>query len=265
VRIEPVAKEAERFRVIVGDNGPGIVAEQIDNVFARLLYGSKFHRLRQSRGQQGIGISAAGMYGQMTTGAPTIIKTRIGKKHPGPGRRAAHRHGQERADQAAAAARVRMGPRARHRGHDRARGRVPQGQGSVDEYLAQVAIANPHVQLLLAAGPREERAAHRLRARHQAAARAAKEIQPHPHGVELGFLMKMMKDTDSTRLGAFLHADFSRVSRASRRRSARRRSSTPPRASSRSGTRRPRRSTRRSTRPSSWRRPRTASRPSART
>jgi hypothetical protein len=53
----------------VEDNGPGIVKEQIPKIFAKLLYGSKFHRLRQSRGQQGIGISAAGMYGQLTTGA----------------------------------------------------------------------------------------------------------------------------------------------------------------------------------------------------
>src|SRR5580658_2492666 len=59
-----------RFRVIVQDNGPGIVKPQIPKIFAKLLYGSKFHRLKQSRGQQGIGISAAGLYGQLTTGKP---------------------------------------------------------------------------------------------------------------------------------------------------------------------------------------------------
>ncbi|HEY5312795.1 MAG TPA: ATP-binding protein, partial [Pirellulales bacterium] len=47
-----------RFQVGVQDNGPGIVKEQIPNIFGKLLYGSKFHRLRMSRGQQGIGISA---------------------------------------------------------------------------------------------------------------------------------------------------------------------------------------------------------------
>src|SRR5499427_1156790 len=60
--------QATRFRVTVTDNGPGIVREQIPKIFAKLLYGSKFHRLRMSRGQQGIGISAAGMYAQLTTG-----------------------------------------------------------------------------------------------------------------------------------------------------------------------------------------------------
>jgi len=70
------ASQASRFRITVTDNGPGIVRQQIPRVFAKLLYGSKFHRLRQSRGQQGIGISAAGMYGQLTTGKPVQIISR---------------------------------------------------------------------------------------------------------------------------------------------------------------------------------------------
>src|SRR4030095_3382311 len=51
------AHRGTRFRVTVSDNGPGIVRHQIPPIFAKLLYGSKFHRLRMSRGQQGIGIS----------------------------------------------------------------------------------------------------------------------------------------------------------------------------------------------------------------
>ena len=69
----PAASQATRFRVTVADNGPGIVRQQIPPIFAKLLYGSKFHRLRMSRGQQGIGISAAGMYAQLTTGKGGVI------------------------------------------------------------------------------------------------------------------------------------------------------------------------------------------------
>src|SRR3982751_1647448 len=69
-----------RFRVAVEDNGPGIVKAQIPKIFAKLLYGSKFHRLKQSRGQQGIGISAAGLYGQLTTGKPIRVTSRVGKR-----------------------------------------------------------------------------------------------------------------------------------------------------------------------------------------
>src|SRR5882757_9434090 len=74
----PAPSQATRFRVTVMDDGPGIVREQIPPIFAKLLYGSKFHRLRMSRGQQGIGISAAGMYAQLTTGKPVQITSRTG-------------------------------------------------------------------------------------------------------------------------------------------------------------------------------------------
>src|SRR5438105_15587216 len=78
----PPPSQASRFRITVTDYGPGIVRQQIPRIFAKLLYGSKFHRLRMSRGQQGIGISAAGMYGQMTTGKSVQITSRIGPKAP---------------------------------------------------------------------------------------------------------------------------------------------------------------------------------------
>src|SRR5438874_3703695 len=76
----PPASQATRFRVTVTDNGPGIVRQQIPPIFAKLLYGSKFHRLRMSRGQQGIGISAAGIFAQLTTGKPVQIISRTGAR-----------------------------------------------------------------------------------------------------------------------------------------------------------------------------------------
>src|SRR5512134_2845172 len=78
----PPASQATRFRVTATDNGPGIVRHQIPPIFAKLLYGSKFHRLRMSRGQQGIGISAAGMYAQLTTGKPVQIISRTSARSP---------------------------------------------------------------------------------------------------------------------------------------------------------------------------------------
>ena len=57
----------DELSIAIEDNGPGIVEENVPNVFGRLLYGSRFGSGKQSRGQQGIGISAAIMYGQLTT------------------------------------------------------------------------------------------------------------------------------------------------------------------------------------------------------
>ena len=72
------------FASLVRDNGPGIVKQQIPNVFGKLLYGSKFHRLKMSRGQQGIGISAAGMYGLLTTGKSIKHRVADGGQEAGP-------------------------------------------------------------------------------------------------------------------------------------------------------------------------------------
>src|SRR3989337_200706 len=68
--------DKDEFVVIVEDNGPGIVKKEVANVFGRLLYGSRFFARRQSRGQQGLGISGAVMYGQLTTGKPTRSRSK---------------------------------------------------------------------------------------------------------------------------------------------------------------------------------------------
>ncbi len=81
-----------RFKVGVQDNGPGILKKQIPLIFGKLLYGSKFHRLRMSRGQQGIGISAAGMYGVLTTGKPVKIISKVSPAQAGPLLRNQDRH-----------------------------------------------------------------------------------------------------------------------------------------------------------------------------
>ena len=73
IHVKLLQKDESRFKLTVRDNGPGIVRAQIESIFGKLLYGSKFHRMKMSRGQQGIGISAAGMYGLMTTGKPVHI------------------------------------------------------------------------------------------------------------------------------------------------------------------------------------------------
>jgi hypothetical protein len=80
VQIDQLAED--RVRVICTDNGPGIVAKNVPMVFGKLLFGSKFHRLKMSRGQQGIGVSAAGMYGLLTTGHPVRVISRTSARGP---------------------------------------------------------------------------------------------------------------------------------------------------------------------------------------
>ncbi|MDD5556055.1 MAG: DNA topoisomerase VI subunit B [bacterium] len=197
----------DRFRVAVEDNGPGIVKAQVPKVFGKLLYGSKFHTLKQARGQQGIGISAAGMYGQLTTGQPVRITSRIGPRKP------AHYFEIRIDTQKNAPEIIRDEETAWDSPHGtrveiELEGKYQKGRQSVESYLEQVSLANPHVRILYR-DPEGEgvvlpRAANVL-------PREPREIKPHPYGVELGVLMQMLKTTGARHLKSFLTRDFSRV------------------------------------------------------
>jgi len=206
----PPASQATRFRVTVIDNGPGIVRHQIPPIFAKLLYGSKFHRLRMSRGQQGIGISAAGMYAQLTTGKPVQITSRTGA-------RAAAHYFEVQIDTKKNEPRI-FESKKIDWDHQRGtqvtleiEGRYQKGRASVDEFLEQVAIANPHVKLVYRTPEGETREYPRT---IDELPPQPKEIKPHPYGIEFGILLRMLHDTRSHWLSGFLSGDFSRVSPA---------------------------------------------------
>ena len=198
----------DRYVMRVEDNGPGIVKSQIPNIFGKLLYGSKFHRLKMSRGQQGMGISAASMYGQLTTGKPTRIVSRTGPRSP------AHQYEIQINT-------TRNKPeivREEDVEWDSPRGTVVEiemearylrGRQSVDEYLRQTALANPHLHLTYAA-PDGRRTSYENSA--SALPPEPAEVRPHPHGIELGVLMKMLQSTPHRSLQGFLTREFCRVS-----------------------------------------------------
>ncbi len=207
IRVEQLTEK--NYRVSVTDNGPGIVKQQIPNIFGRLLYGSKFHRLKMSRGQQGIGISAAGMYGLLTTGRPVRITSRTSKR--------AKVHYYELKidtkknrptiitdeiiawDEMAHGTKVEIELEASYK----------RGRRSVDEYLRQTAIANSHVKIrFVAPDGREEQYDSTTRTIPP----VPREIKPHPHGVELGVLIKMIHDTGAKTIQQFLTSEFSCVS-----------------------------------------------------
>ena len=204
----PQASQATRFRVTVVDYGPGIVREQIPRIFAKLLYGSKFHRLRMSRGQQGIGISAAGMYGQLTTGKPVQIISRTGEHAP------AH-YFEVQINTKTNEPRILEKKQIEwenHRGTQvmiELEGRYQKGRASIDEYLEQTAIANPHAKITYLTPEGETRVYPRT---YNELPTPPREIKPHPYGIEFGILLKMLHDTKSHWLSGFLSSDFSRVS-----------------------------------------------------
>ncbi len=209
IRIAIRQVEEERFRVSVEDNGPGIVKAQIPKIFGKLLYGSKFHTLKQARGQQGIGISAAGMYGLLTTGKSIVITSRTGAGKP------AHYYEiqidtRKNTPQIITDRIIDWEPPHGTRVEIELIGTYKKGRHSVEDYVRQTAIANPHCEIFYTP-PDADEPLHLVRG-SDLLPPEPREIKPHPYGVELGVLIRMMKETSARQLGAALQKDFSRVS-----------------------------------------------------
>ncbi|MEM5804641.1 MAG: DNA topoisomerase VI subunit B [Candidatus Aenigmatarchaeota archaeon] len=199
---------AERFKVIVEDNGPGIVKEQIPNVFGRLLYGSKFYKLKQSRGQQGVGISAAVLYSQLTTGKTALITSRTGPNKP------VHAF-QIRIDVTKNMPEIIKEEVKKDGFQDsgvrielEVEGKYMERYHSVHEYLKQTAAVNPFAHIIFNSpdGTRHDfkRAVNELPVQ-------PKNIKPHPLGVEVGMLERMAKATKTRNITGFLTGDFCRI------------------------------------------------------
>ncbi len=207
LRIEIQQLAEDRFRVAVEDNGPGIVRKQIPRVFGKLLYGSKFHTLKQQRGQQGIGVSAAGMYGQLTTGKPVTIVSRTGSRAP------AHLFEVTVDTKKNEPLVLRDEPTQWDVSHGtrvsiELQATYKRGRRSVDDYVEQSALSNPHAEIFY--NPPGPEPIHYGRAVN-ALPVEPREIKPHPYGVELGMLLRMLQDTPARNLSAALKHDFSRV------------------------------------------------------
>jgi len=207
IQVEVIDMQKDRFRIIVEDNGPGIVKQQIPKIFAKLLYGSKFHRLKMSRGQQGIGISASVMYGQLTTGRPSKIISKIHKNEPG------HYYElkintQKNTPEIVKEAMMDWPKEHGTRVEIDIEASYAGGQQSVDQYLKETAIINPHVTIIYT-NPKAQQIIFPRATENMP--KETKEIKPHPYGVELGVLMSMLKYTEFRTLQAFLTNEFTRV------------------------------------------------------
>ncbi|MEM7827838.1 MAG: DNA topoisomerase VI subunit B [Candidatus Aenigmatarchaeota archaeon] len=203
VKVEEV--EEEKYKIVVRDNGPGIVKKNIPKIFGTLLYGSKFHRLRQSRGAQGLGISCAVLYSQLTTGMPTEILSSTGDG-------VTHRYKlkinvkKNEADVLEEES-IDMGKWHGVQITFFAEGVYKEHKQSILEYLKQTAMTNPYAYIIFDAptGRIEfSRVADVLPVE-------AKEINPHLHGVEIGMLERMLHDTKARSLQSFFVTEFTRV------------------------------------------------------
>jgi DNA topoisomerase VI subunit B len=70
------SKNTDLVKIVVEDNGPGIEADDLAKVYGEYLASSKFGRGQCSRGQQGIGISAATTWAQLTNAKGAFVTSK---------------------------------------------------------------------------------------------------------------------------------------------------------------------------------------------
>ena len=200
-----IQESGDYYKLIVEDNGPGLTKESLPKVFGKLLYGSRFHAREQSRGQQGIGISAAVLYSQLTSGKPAKITSRtqgsseaeyfeliVDTDENEPEISVEETTNWDRPHGTRIELEMEGNMRARQQLHD---------------YIKHTAVVNPHARLEL----QEPNAHFKFERATDQLPEETEEIRPHPHGVELGTVIKMLSATDSQTVSGFLQEEFTRV------------------------------------------------------
>ena len=209
VKITKLDNKKDILQLEVEDNGPGIPRASIEKVFGQLLFGSRFHAIRQSRGQQGIGITGVVMYAQLTTGDPTHVESKIAKEATAVSvdigldtrKNKAIKSNQDRIDWGEKAHGLKV--------KTKMKAKYQRGRQSVWQYLRMTSIVNPHADILFIDPDGEkhhwQRVTERLPGRVEA-------IKPHPNGIELGQLQRLCSESSESRMTTFLRRTFSGVS-----------------------------------------------------
>ena len=204
-------KNTDLLEIIVEDNGPGIDPDDIAKVFGEYLASSKFGRGQCSRGQQGIGISAATTWAQLTNakGAEVITKTKTMRKAF-----SAVVNVDIKSNKGVIQSKESIEWNKAHglRVKFTIDGRTQlNGEGGLLTYLEGSILLNPHLTMKYKL----------LEADWQTVPRVSEEIpeipkpvEPHPHTMKLGEFMTHASLFGNVQLSKFLRSAFSRVSDA---------------------------------------------------
>ena len=219
IRVEIQRTQNDELKLITQDNGPGIPRDAIENVFGKFLLGSRFHAIRQTRGQQGIGITGVVMYSQLTTGSKTNVVSKIKKDSSAvivelgidTKKNKAIKTGEIRevwidsqtSEEVVQGLRIETVMKAKYQ----------RGKKSVYQYLRMTSIVNPHATISLVVSDKNGDVIEQgkwIRTTNKLP-RVVREIRPHPKGVHLGTLQRLLRDAEERRMTSFLQKNFSSV------------------------------------------------------
>jgi len=222
IHVEIKRLEGDRLELVTQDNGPGIPRDSIANVFGKFLLGSRFHAIRQTRGQQGIGITGVVMYAQLTTGSTTTVLSKIETESTAVRVDLALDTKNNRALRSNED-RIPLEEWFEESGIESLHGlriktvmaaKYQRGRQSVHQYLRMTSIVNPHATIRLKVIGKDGEIIDEgewIRTT-KILPRPVVEIRPHPHGMQFGTLQRMLKNTKERNVKSFLRKEFEKVS-----------------------------------------------------
>ena len=214
VKITKIDDKKNIVELQTEDNGPGIPKRSIEKVFGQLLFGSRFHAIRQSRGQQGIGITGVVMYSQLTTGRKTHVRSKIATETSAAIVDIGLDTRKNKATKTNEGRELWELPNGEMKEHGleitcRMKAKYQRGRQSVYQYLRMTSIVNPHADITFEDPDGEVHHWPRVTERLP---RKVESIKPHPHGIHLGTLQRMCSESTDSRMTSFLYKNFSGVS-----------------------------------------------------
>ena len=219
IQITKLDPKKDIIRLVVEDNGPGIPQKSIEKVFGQLLFGSRFHAIRQSRGQQGIGITGVVMYCQLTTGRTTHVRSKIATEPTAAFVDIGLDTRKNKATKANAGREIWYNEDGTGKEHGtevtaEMKAKYQKGRQSVWQYLRMTSIVNPHGEIIFVDPEGEKH--HWTRVTERLPTKV-ESIKPHPHGIELGQLQRMVAESKDLNLNHFLLNNFSGVTNRARK------------------------------------------------
>ena len=219
IKVTKVDIKKDIIKMVVEDNGPGIPQKSIEKVFGQLLFGSRFHAIRQSRGQQGIGITGVVMYCQLTTGRTTHVRSKIATEPTAAFVDIGLDTRKNKATKANAGREIWYNEDGTGKEHGtevtaEMKAKYQKGRQSVWQYLRMTSIVNPHAEIIFTDPDGET---HHWTRVTQRLPTKVESIKPHPHGIELGQLQRMIAESTDLNLNHFLLNNFSGVTNRARK------------------------------------------------
>ena len=206
--LQGTSEVSQVLKVLVSDNGSGIPPQYVPQAFGQVLFGSKYV-LRQMRGTFGLGGKMAYLYGQITTNTPLRIVTSTGSKVYEFSLMIDIQRNRQKIVYQKELRRLK-----KWRGtlvEFSIEGDYYRASPKIVEYLRQTAMVAPYANITFI--DIEGRLIRFTRATNLMP-KSPKETLPHPHGIDVENLQRIIELSKERNMQQFLTKNFHRVGKA---------------------------------------------------